>query len=227
MIGLEFAGVVKDYRGLRPLRVANLQVALGECVALSGLDAPAAEAFVTLATGAALPDEGQVRVMEQETGAITDGDAWLASLDRFGIVSYRAVLVDELSIAQNIAMSYSLSVDPIPDDVRAKVDALAASAGLSHDDLDRGPATVNAAARLKAHVARALAHDPDVLLLEHPTMHVDRADARPLGAAIAAATRGRHIAVLALSDDDELAKGMGGRRLKVKIATGAVSRRYF
>ena len=227
MIALAFTGVVKDYRGLRPLRIANLEVAIGECVALSRLDAPAAEAFVSVATGGALPDEGHVHVMGEATSAITDGDAWLASLDRFGIVSYRAVLVDELTIAQNIAMSYSLSVDPVPDDIRGKVDVLASAVGLSPDDLGRGPAALSAAARLRAHFARALAHDPSVLLLEHPTMHVDRADARELGASIAAAARERPIAVLALTDDDELAKGMGGRRLKVKVATGAVSRRYF
>ena len=99
MIGLEFDGVTKAYGGLRPLRVANLAVKVGERVALSGLDAAAAEVFVNLATGSGLPDQGEVRVMQQATSAIVDGDAWLASLDRFGIVSHRAVLLDNVSVA--------------------------------------------------------------------------------------------------------------------------------
>jgi ABC-type branched-subunit amino acid transport system ATPase component len=97
---LSFAGVVKDYRGLRPLRVAALDVAPRERVAIAGLDVAAAETFINLATGAGLPDEGEVRVMGQATSAITDGDAWLVSLDRFGIVSHRAVLLEESTVAQ-------------------------------------------------------------------------------------------------------------------------------
>jgi ABC-type lipoprotein export system ATPase subunit len=222
--GLEFTGVVKDYRGLRPLRVSNLAVAAGERVALAGLDVPAAEVFVSLATGSGLPDQGDVRVMGEPTSAITDGDAWLSSLDRFGIVSHRAVLVDAVTVAQNIAMSYSLSIEPVPDDIRAKVDALARAVGLSAADLEKSSAMVSAAARVRAHLARALAHDPLVLLLEHPTVGVERGDARALGESLAAATRERAIAVLALTDDDEFAKGMDGRRLKLNASTGAVTK---
>ena len=220
MNALVFDRVVKEYGGLRPLRVANLAVSVGECVALAGLDVPAAETFVLLATGAGLPDQGEVRVMEEATSAITEGDAWLASLDRFGVVSHRASLVDAVTIEQNIAMSYTLSIDPIADDVREKVRALAASVGLDPEDLPKPGAAVTGAARLRAHLARALAHDPVVLLLEHPTLHVDRADAAALGASIAAATRARQTGVLALTDDAELSAGMGARRLKLNPSTG-------
>lgn len=220
MIALAFDGVVKDYRGLRPLRVANLSVELGERVMLSGLDVPAAETFVNLATGAGVPDQGEVRVMEQPTTAITDGDAWLASLDRFGIVSHRAVLLDQSTVAENIALSFTLSIEPIAPDVRAKVDALAASLDIAAADLDRPASAVTAAVRLRVHVARALALDPSLLVLEHPTVGVDRADAAGAGASIARATSGRPIAVLALSDDEELAKGLDARRLKLNAATG-------
>src|SRR5688572_19220869 len=124
MIGLEFDRVVKDYRGLRPLRVRHLAVAIGERVALAGLEVPAAETFINLATGAGLPDEGEVRVMGRATSAITEADLWLASLDAFGIVSNRAVLLEAATVAQNIAMSFSLAIEPIPPEIRAKVDTL-------------------------------------------------------------------------------------------------------
>jgi ABC-type lipoprotein export system ATPase subunit len=221
---LAFDAVVKDYRGLRPLRVANLSVAQGERVALAGLDVPAAETFVNLATGSGLPDTGEVRVLGEATSAISDGDAWLASLDRFGIVSHRAVLLDGVTVAQNIAMSFTLSIDPIPDDARVKVDALAEAVGIAAADLERPAGGVSAAVRLRTHLARALALDPQVLVLEHPTLHVDRADVPALGASIARATEGRGLAVIALTDDEELAKGMDAIRLKLDASTGAVKK---
>ena len=46
--------VRKQYHGLRPLRMMELTVGAGERVALSGLDAGAAEVFVNLVTGASV-----------------------------------------------------------------------------------------------------------------------------------------------------------------------------
>jgi branched-chain amino acid transport system ATP-binding protein len=219
---LEFKDVVKDYRGLRPLRVANLAVDLGERVALAGLDVPAAETFINLATGAALPDQGDVSVMGQPTSAITEPDHWLSSLDRFGIVSHRAVLLDAVTVAQNIAMSFSLSIDPIPPDIRSQVEALAVATGITASELELQAGGVSAATRVRAHLARALALRPAVLVLEHPTLNVEPRDVPGLGSSIAHATTGREIAVLALTDDPVLAKELGGRRMKLNAGTGAV-----
>src|SRR5438094_944769 len=90
---IAFAGVTKNYAGLRPLRIADLTVRPGEQLVLSGFDASAAEVFINLVTGASVPDEGEVRVAGQDTRAITTDTQWLASLDRFGIVTERAVLL--------------------------------------------------------------------------------------------------------------------------------------
>ena len=86
---LELSDVSKDYRGLRPLRIASLSVAAGERVAILGLDQITAEVFVNLATGASLPDRGDVRLFGRSTSAIADSADWLSIVDRFGIVSSR------------------------------------------------------------------------------------------------------------------------------------------
>ena len=227
MAALAFRNVVKDYRGMRPLRIADLSVSLGDRVAISGLDAPAAETFVNLATGAGLPDTGDVVVMDEPTSAITDGERWLASLDRFGVVSHRAVLLESATVAQNIAMSYSLAIDPIPADIRAKVDAVAAAVGLTPEVLDTSLASAGPAAKVRTHMARALSIDPKIIVLEHATLGVPREDVPALAASIVSAVEGRNIALVALSDDDVLSKGLKARRLRLDGGTGALKRRYF
>lgn len=221
---LAFRDVVKDYRGLRPLRVAALDVGMGERVAIAGLDVPAAETFINLATGAGLPDTGEIRVMGQLTSAITDGDSWLASLDRFGIVSHRAVLLEGSTIAQNIAMSYTLSIDPIPQDVRAQVGAIAAAVDLPGSSLETSLAAAGAAAKVRTHLARALALRPSILIFEHATLGVPREDVEGLASSIVRTTAGREIAVVALTDDDVLARGLKGRRLTLNAGTGVLNR---
>src|SRR3954452_14329229 len=127
---VQITELTKDYNALRPLRLRDLEVAPGELLALLGLDAPAAELFVNLVTGATLPDAGAVRVFGVDTAAITDADEWLRTLDRVGILSDRAVLLEELTVAQNLAMTFTLAIDPIPVDVRNTVESLAREVGL-------------------------------------------------------------------------------------------------
>ena len=84
--------LVKDYQGLRPLRIKQLTVAAGEIVSIAGLDAAAAEVFVNLITGASLPTSGDVSLFGQNTRAIPDGTAWLSSLEGLAMITTRAVL---------------------------------------------------------------------------------------------------------------------------------------
>ncbi|HWQ00244.1 MAG TPA: hypothetical protein VNK92_07215, partial [Vicinamibacterales bacterium] len=166
---LEIAGLRKDYRALRPLRIARLVVRRGERVALAGLDALAAEVLTALVTGASLPDAGEIRVLGRSTAAIPGGDAWLDWLDRFGLVSPRAPLPEALTLLQAIALPLTIGVDPVADDVRREVEALAAEAGLDAARLVRRAAEVDPETRLRAQMARAAAGSPILLLLEHPT----------------------------------------------------------
>ena len=62
-------GVRRDYGGLRPLRVEQLDLRQGERVALLGFDRVAAEVLVNLITGATLPDSGDVSVFGAPTSA--------------------------------------------------------------------------------------------------------------------------------------------------------------
>lgn len=219
---LEVSRVVKAYGGLRPLRVERLAVGASERVAVTGLDAPAAEVFVNLITGAALPDEGEVRVDGRSTASIADGDEWLASLDRFGIVSSRAVLLEEMTLAQNLSMPFTLEIDPVPPEIRSRVAALAAECGIAADWLDVRAGAAPPAVLVRAHVARGIALHPRLLVLEHPTAHVEPADREPLAADIARVSAQRALASLVLTMDQAFARTWGDRVLRLNAATGAL-----
>jgi ABC-type transporter Mla maintaining outer membrane lipid asymmetry ATPase subunit MlaF len=217
---LELRQVRKDYGALRPLRLRELQVAPGALVALLGLDAPAAQMFVNLVTGATLPDSGEVRVFGFDTAAITDGDEWLRTLDRFGILSDRAVLLDELTVAQNLAMTLTLAIDPIPADVRGRVEALASEAGLEADQIDRKVATLTPAARLRVRLGRAVALGPDLLLLEHPTATLGVGDVDGFAADLRRIADRRALTMVAVTADAAFASAMTPDVLRLQPASG-------
>jgi branched-chain amino acid transport system ATP-binding protein len=222
---LQFSAVIKDYHGLRPLRIAHLEVASCDPIAIVGLDRPAAEVFVSLATGASLPDHGAIHLFGRPTEAIQDSVDWLATLDRFGIVSERAVLLDALSVIQNLAVPFSLEIEPPRDDVRERARALAGEVGLDERAWDRPVADLDGTARLRVRLARALALDPAVLLLEHPSAGLAPGDRVPLGRRVRALAERRGLAAVTLTADEELASAIAARVFILDPATGRLAPR--
>jgi lipoprotein-releasing system ATP-binding protein len=222
---LQLLEVSKDYRGLRPLRIARLEIGRGESVALIGLDQTAAEVFVNLVTGATLPDRGAVTLFKRPTSSIADSADWLAVVDRFGIVSRRAVLLDGLSVLQNLAMPFTLEIEPPPADVRERAAAIAREVGLNDDALPKPVAQIDEAARARVRLGRALALDPAIVLLEHSTADLPRGDVGPFARAVRAAAAARGAAVLALTADRDFARAVAERVLTLDAASGTLSER--
>jgi ABC-type sugar transport system ATPase subunit len=213
--------VVRSHGGLRPLRIRSLSVHAGERLVLSGLDAGAAQALVDLVTGAVLPESGEVLVDGRPTSAIAADMDWLASLDRFGLVTERAVLVPNLSIAANLALPLTISVDPLPEAVRRQVESLAGEVGLPADRLGAPAGSLTAAERLQVHLARAIAPGPGLLILEHPTSAIDAVEvSSDFGRRLSAVTGARGLAWIAISEDRDFAVASGARRLRLKPGTG-------
>lgn len=220
---LELSDVSKDYHGLRPLRIENLSVAPGGQVALIGFDAPAAEVFVNLVTGATLPDRGTIRLLGRATADISDADDWLRVVDRVGIVSRRAVLLDALSVVQNLAMPYTLEVEPPSPAVKDRAVALAVDVGLRASTFDRPIAELSAADTFLARFARALALDPALVLFEHPAVEVPRVEVTHLAARCREVASRRNIATVVLTADRDFAHASAPRVLLWQPATGRLT----
>ena len=217
---LEICGVTKDYRGLRPLRLQQLTIAAGEQIAIVGFDAPSAEVFVNLVTGASLPDTGEIRIFERATAAIADSADWLATIDRFGIVSERAVLLDALSVIQNLAMPFTLDIEPPPGDTRQLAKRLAEEVDLPERVWTNPVADLDVAGRMRVRLGRALALEPDVLLLEHASAGMTATDAAAFGKSVRTIAANRSAAVVAATADIAFARAVAARILTLDPATG-------
>jgi len=217
---LQLSKIQKRYQTLRPLRLQQLTVAAAERVAICGVDGGAAEVLVNLVTGASLPDEGEVRVLGQVTGEIANGDEWLASLDRFGIVSPRGVLLDGASVEQNIAMVFTLQIDPVPPEVATRVAKVAADCGIL--DLMGTTGEVPPEVRVRVHLARAVALQPALLILEHPTAGIAESARETFAKDLISVSDARGLAALIITQDEEFAKMAAHRALRLQPATGAL-----
>jgi ABC-type lipoprotein export system ATPase subunit len=212
--------VQQDYRALRPLRVRQLDVLQGESIALLGFDRAAAEVFVNLLTAATVPDTGRIEIFGRPTIDIQDATTWLSSLDCFGIVSERQVLLDNMTVEQNLTMPLTMALHDVDSAVRSKVAALAEEVGLSSDQLRQPVAALSAGSRLRVRLGRALAPDPRILLSEHPKALLDSGDVARFAAEYARLVRQRGVVSVVLTADSAFASAVAQRILTLQPGTG-------
>lgn len=216
-------GVRKDYRGLRPLRVEHLELREGESMALLGFDRVAAEVLVNLITGATLPDAGDVEAFGTSTRAITDPDAWLVAMDRFGILSERVVLLEAFTVEQNLALPFTLEVDDIPLKVRSDIRQLADEVGITPELLPQSVARLDADGQLRVRLGKALALGPRVLLAEHPNAALPPDEVPRFAADLAGIAASRRMAMVIMTTDATFARAVSDRLLTLKPVTGELT----
>jgi ABC-type ATPase involved in cell division len=222
---IEISDLAKQYGGAVPLRIRHFTAASRESIVLAGLDAGAAETFVHLVSGASVPDEGTIRIGGIDTRTIATDADWLASLDQFGIVTDRAIFIEALPVASNMALPLTVAIDPLSAEMRAEVERLARLVQLSGDRLDVPIGTLSPAERLRVHLARAFAPKPAVVLLERPTVKLDDIQERAaFGRVLKEAVSQQGCGFVAIADDADFARASGGRRLTLDTATGKISR---
>ncbi len=215
--------VSKDYRGLRPLRIASLDLAAGQTLALIGFDQAMAEVLVKLIMGASLPDAGDVVVFGEPTSAIQDGDAWLKGLERFALLSDRALVVDQLTAEQTIAMPITFVIDEPTGDVRRTVRRLADEVGLETAALAERVGSLTPAALVRVRLARALAPEPRLLLAEHPTASLSADDTPAFAADFSRVVQARGLSTIVLTADRVFGSAMTRDVLTLQPATGVLA----
>src|SRR5262249_55974839 len=109
-----------------------------------------------------------------------------------------------------------------PDEIRARIVALAAECGLDPAGLDRIAGEASAAVRARVHLARAIAPDPALLLMEHPTAWIPAADRAGFAHDVARVCDARSLTAVAVTTDREFAAGFAHRTLTLQGATGTL-----
>jgi nitrate/nitrite transport system ATP-binding protein len=165
---LELRGVSKGYgagpRRTEVLRDVDLSIAEGEFVAIVGFSGSGKTTLVNLLAGLTTPDAGEVL----KGGRPVAGPG----PDR-GIVFQSYSLMPWLSVTENVALAVNAVFGDWPEHRRAeRVARYVEMVGLAAAR-DKRPAQLSGGMRQRVAVARALAANPDVLLLDEPLSALD------------------------------------------------------
>ena len=169
---IALTGVTKRFDGFDALKDVDLAVRKGESVALSGPSGSGKTVLLKTVIGLIEPDAGSVRIDGQEiVGAARR--AREAATRRIGMLFQRSALFDSMPVWENVVFR------PMADgllDRRSGYEAAVekiASVGLAPEAAALYPADLSGGMQKRAALARAIAHDPEILLLDEPTAGLD------------------------------------------------------
>ena len=171
--GRRIRSVVKNHGGLRPFRLRELSVEAGEVVAIAGPDEQAAAVLHRPPDRDDAARRGRGRGGRLFDRLASNARRVAGVLERFGLVNARTVLLDQLTIAQNLAIAHTLDVDPMSAETRDRAARMAAEVGIDPSALDQPLSASSALTRFRVRLGRALAHDPPILVIEHPSLGLD------------------------------------------------------
>ena len=169
--GLRFA-----YPGGFALHVPELSVGPGETVAVVGPSGSGKTTLLNLVSGIHVPDDGAVRIGEEEMSALPDRERRRLRARAVGFVFQEFALVDYLTAEGNVLYPYRVGAGLRLDaEARQRARALLASFGLG-DKLRRRPAELSQGERQRVAIARALVTRPDAILADEATGNLDPAN---------------------------------------------------
>ena len=150
----------------------NLSVHRGEIFALVGASGCGKSTLLRETIVLQQPASGSIRVFGREVVGLSDEDA-LPLRRRWGVMFERAALFSSLTVTENVGMvlhEHTPLARHLIDEIAAVKIALT---GLPPDAGPKYPNELSGGMRKRAALARAIALDPELLLLDEPTAGLD------------------------------------------------------
>ena len=209
------------------LRGVDLDVAAGEFVGLVGVSGSGKSTMLHLIGGLDTPTEGHIEVEGRDLTQLSRRERSYYRRQTVGFVFQSFYLVPTLTAEANIRLALTLQ-----GVYGRKRDELARAAldrvGLA-ERRDHRPGQLSVGQQQRVAVARAIVHQPPVLLADEPTANLDRATAQQLMELLAQLNRDMRTTIVMVTHDDQLAGrycrrtvAMEDGRLAVPVAQGEV-----
>ena len=168
---IQLERVSKRFGAFRVLDDVSLGVSQGEATVVLGRSGTGKSVLLKHIVGLLLPDQGQVFVQGQDITVLSVAD--IARVRRqIGFLFQNAALFDSMTVGDNVGFPLRRHTQLSDERIRVRAREKLALVGLDRD-YDKLPATLSGGMRKRAGLARAMALDPAILLVDEPSAGLD------------------------------------------------------
>ncbi len=200
----------KSFGSQAVLSGISLTVSRGETLAVLGRSGSGKSVLLRLIIGLEKPDSGWVRIYGQDIAGLSQ-DQIGQIRKKMGFLFQHAALYDSLTVAGNVAFPlehHKREMSRSEQSDRAKY--LLAEVGME-DDLEKMPSDISGGMQKRVGLARALALEPEILLLDEPTAGLDPISAGEINDLILKLQREHQMASIVVTHDLHSAQTIADR----------------
>jgi phospholipid/cholesterol/gamma-HCH transport system ATP-binding protein len=171
MNAVRFDHVSKAFGARRVLDDVSLEIPAGQAFCLLGRSGTGKSVTLRHIIGLVQPDEGRVFVEERDITALSGRD--LGDIRKhMGFMFQNAALFDSMSVGDNVSFPMRRHTKWKAAEVRERAEQKLAAVGLEKD-FDKMPGDLSGGMKKRAGLARAMALDPAILLVDEPSAGLD------------------------------------------------------
>jgi len=171
MQAIKLEHVTKSFDGRKVLDDVTLDIGEGKAFCLLGRSGTGKSVTLKHIIGLLRPDEGHVIVRGKDVSTLSGRE--LSDVRRsMGFLFQNAALFDSITVGENVAFPLRRHTDWTDAKIREVAKSKLAEVGLENE-YDKMPAELSGGMRKRAGLARAMALDPDILLVDEPSAGLD------------------------------------------------------
>jgi heme exporter protein A len=187
-LALRARGLEKRFGAVAALRGIDLELSRGQCLAVLGPNGAGKSTLLRILAGLARANQGELEVAGRNQQALRRG----AARALVGYVGHATLLYSELTAQENLVFAGRMQGVANP---QRRASELLEAQGLAHT-AERRAGTFSRGMCQRLSIARALVHDPELLLFDEPFTGLDRAAADALAERLASLRDGDRTCVL-------------------------------
>ncbi|HAJ74479.1 MAG TPA: bacitracin ABC transporter ATP-binding protein [Lachnospiraceae bacterium] len=185
----------------------SLSVMEGELVAVMGPSGSGKSTLLNLISGILPLTSGEIRIGGEDISRLKEEEAARFRRDKLGFVFQDYNLVDTLTIGENIMLPLMFRKKD-PDTMRREAHFYAEKLGID-EVFDSRTYEVSGGQAQRAAIARAIIHNPSLLLADEPTGNLDSASAEQVMRMFAALNSEEHVSSIVVTHDPQTASFCG------------------
>ena len=200
----------KSFGGQKVLDGISMCVQRSQTVAVLGRSGTGKSVLLKLIIGLLQPDSGSIRIHGQDIAGLTlDGLGEIRK--KIGFLFQQAALYDSLTVGQNVAFPLQHNKKQMSSsDQSDRVTELLTEVGME-GELAKMPSALSGGMQKRVVLARALALEPDILLLDEPTAGLDPISAGEIDDLVLKLQQEHRMASVVVTHDLHSAKAIAGR----------------